>query len=219
MALLHGRAGRLTAQNGCFWRGQEESKATHAANKAALVKAIGAVSDTSAPLVAYATARVANSGGPRGRTGPLGTPSIRLTAARAACLAHCGAARLSCSSSVSACPRPRAGTRQAAAPTRRPSWGSAATLATRPCGQRSGTGCVASARSSVPVRAALGRLSALSVFLFKSVFYGAFCMGAQGAQQPKTAVSGPGSPRQCQRAGRAHARLPPRDPAHRRRLL
>jgi hypothetical protein len=50
MALLHGRAGRLTAQNRGFWRGQEESKAAHAANKAALVKAIGAASDTSAPL-------------------------------------------------------------------------------------------------------------------------------------------------------------------------
>jgi hypothetical protein len=113
MALLHGRAGRLTVQNGWFWRGLGESKATHAANKAALVKAIGAVSDTSAPLVADATARPANSGGPRGPTGPLGTPSIRLTAARAACLARCGAACLSCSSSLSACPRPRAGTRHA----------------------------------------------------------------------------------------------------------
>ena len=62
---------------------------------------------------------------------------------------RCGAACLSCSSCVSGCPRPGAGTRQAAAPTRRPSW--AATLATRLCGQpRSGTGCVASARSGPP---------------------------------------------------------------------
>ena len=60
-------------------------------------------------------------------------------------------------------------------------------------------------RGERPVRAAPGRLSALSVFLFESVFYGPFCMGVQGAQQPKTAVSGPGSPGRCHRAGRAHA--------------
>jgi hypothetical protein len=48
MALLYGRAGRLTAQNGGFWRGQEESKATHAANKVTLVKAIGAASNLGA---------------------------------------------------------------------------------------------------------------------------------------------------------------------------
>ena len=75
MAVLYGRAGRLTAKNGGFRRGQEESKAAHTANKAALVKAIGAVSDTSAQLVADATARAANSGGPGVPTGPLCTPS------------------------------------------------------------------------------------------------------------------------------------------------
>jgi hypothetical protein len=44
------------------------------------------------------------------------------------------------------------------------------------------------------VRAAPGRLSALSVVLVKSGVYGAFCMGVPGAQHPKTAGSGPGVP-------------------------
>jgi hypothetical protein len=47
----------------------------------------------------------------------------------------------------------------------------------------------------IAVRAAQGRLSALGVFLCKSVFDGAFCMGAQGAYRAKTVVSGPGRSR------------------------
>ena len=45
------------------------------------------------------------------------------------------------------------------------------------------------------VRAALGRLSALSVFPMKINFVWGVRMGAQGAYPPKTAVSGPGSAR------------------------
>jgi hypothetical protein len=39
----------------------------------------------------------------------------------------------------------------------------------------------------------LGRLSALSLSHSKSIFVWRFCMGAQGAYQPKTTISGPGS--------------------------
>jgi hypothetical protein len=48
-------------------------------------------------------------------------------------------------------------------------------------------------REGSSVRPRQGRLGALSVFHSKSFLYGFFFVGAQGAQQPKTVVSGPGS--------------------------
>jgi hypothetical protein len=45
------------------------------------------------------------------------------------------------------------------------------------------------------VRAHPERLSALSAPHNKSFFYGVFCVGAQGASQPFSAVSDPGSAR------------------------
>ena len=62
------------------------------------------------------------------------------------------------------------------------------------------------ARELISVRTRPGRLSALSHLHRKSVLYVGFCMGAQGAQRPKTAVSGPGSRRSRYGSSRCSAR-------------
>ena len=49
---------------------------------------------------------------------------------------------------------------------------------------------------------ARGRLSGLTVLHRGSAFYGALCVGAQGAERPKTAVAGPGSGSRSAAAGR-----------------
>jgi hypothetical protein len=63
------------------------------------------------------------------------------------------------------------------------------------------------------VRAFPGRLGVLSVSPSESVVVWRFCMGVQGAEQPKTAVSGPGScsarPRRCSRRPRSSSSSPP----------
>jgi hypothetical protein len=168
MGLLYGRAGRLTAENGGFRPGQQGAEA-------------GSARAASAPPGAEA-------GSKRPAPLPSGRAALAPGAGRAAAPGRCP--RCQAQADGRAYPGPH---------TRAQGCGLDAGGG---AGETRGASASPAARGgpapppSATVRAALGRLSALSVFLCKSVFYGTFvwarrAINSQKRRFPARAVSPP----------------------------